>query len=96
MPPLQIWPLYGLKMSNANVRGFIVERSFKGFQPNEIKHKLSLRASITGEIVLQDCFVPDESFLPGSEKGLAAALGCLTKARYGIAWGAMGAAHSVL
>lgn len=74
------------------VRGFIVERGFDGFSTNEIKHKLSLRASITGEIVLEDCFVPDINLLPATEKGLVCALGCLTKARFGIAWGAMGAA----
>lgn len=74
------------------VRGFIVERDFKGFTTNEVKHKASLRASLTGEIVLQDCFVPESHILPGSEKGLGAALKCLTHARYGIAWGAMGAA----
>lgn len=74
------------------VRGFIVERGFQGFSTNEIKHKFSLRASITGEIVLEDCFVPDKNLLPETEKGLVCALACLTKARYGIAWGAMGAA----
>jgi len=74
------------------VKGFIVEKEFKGFKANEIHHKMSLRASITGEIVLEDCFVPENNFLPGTQKGLACALGCLTKARYGIAWGAMGAA----
>lgn len=74
------------------IRGFIVDTTSPGFKQNEIKHKLSLRASITGELVLTDCFVPDEHYLPGSEKGLAAALSCLTQARYGIAWGAMGAA----
>jgi glutaryl-CoA dehydrogenase len=74
------------------VRGFIVERGFEGFSTNEIKHKLSLRASITGEIVLEDCFIPDINLLPATEKGLVCALGCLTKARFGIAWGAMGAA----
>lgn len=74
------------------VRGFIVEKEFKGFTRNEIKHKMSLRASSTGELVFEDCFVPDANYLPGSEKGLAAPLGCLTQARYGIAWGAMGAA----
>lgn len=82
------------KEEDGSIRGFIVERDFKGFQTNEIKHKLSLRASITGEIVLEDCFVPEQNYLPGSEKGLTAALGCLTKARYGIAWGAMGAAQA--
>lgn len=76
------------------IRGFIVEKSFKGFKRNEIKHKMSLRMSVTGELVFENCFVPDSHYLPGSEKGLAAPLGCLTQARYGIAWGAMGAAMS--
>lgn len=76
------------------IRGFIVEKEFKGFIRNEIKHKMSLRASSTGELVFENVFVPDENFLPGSEKGLAAPLGCLTQARYGIAWGAMGAAQA--
>lgn len=76
------------------VRGFIVEKDFQGFSRPEIKHKLSLRASSTGELVFENVFVPDENFLPGSEKGLAAALSCLTQARYGIAWGAMGAAQA--
>lgn len=80
------------KDDDGAVKGFIVERSFPGFKTNEIHHKMSLRASITGEIVLEDCFVPESNFLPGTQKGLACALGCLTKARYGIAWGAMGAA----
>jgi glutaryl-CoA dehydrogenase len=75
------------------VRGFIVDKNFKGFLRNEITHKLSLRASSTGELVLQDCFVPDDHYLPGSTAGLAAPLSCLTQARYGIAWGAMGAAQ---
>lgn len=76
------------------IRGFIVERGFKGFKTNEIHHKMSLRASATGELVFSDCFVPDENFLPKSIKGLACPLGCLTQARYGIAWGAMGAAEA--
>lgn len=74
------------------IRGFIVERSFKGFNTPEIKHKMSLRASITGELVFDNVFVPDENLLPHSDKGLGAALSCLSQARYGIAWGAMGAA----
>lgn len=78
--------------TDEGIRGFIVEKGFAGFQRNEIKHKMSLRASATGELVLEDCFVPDENFLPGSIKGLAAPLGCLTQARYGIGWGAIGAA----
>lgn len=74
------------------IRGFIVEKEFKGFERREIHHKLSLRASLTGELIFQDCFVPDENFLPGSIKGLAAPFSCLTQARFGIAWGAIGAA----
>lgn len=78
--------------TDQGIRGFIVEKEFPGFTRNEIKHKMSLRASVTGELVFENCFVPDENFLPGSEKGLVAPLGCLTQARYGIGWGAMGAA----
>lgn len=74
------------------IRGFIVEKDFEGFSAQEIHQKMSLRASITGGLTFEDCFVPDSHYLPGSEKGLAAPLGCLTQARYGIAWGAMGAA----
>ena len=73
------------------IRGFIVERG-KGFSTPKIEGKLSLRASITGEIVLEDCVVPDENYLPNA-KGLAGPFGCLHNARYGIAWGAMGAAE---
>jgi glutaryl-CoA dehydrogenase len=74
------------------IRGFLIERGAKGFSTPEIKGKLSLRASITGQIVLEDVFVPEASLLPGG-KGLAGPFGCLNKARYGIAWGAMGAAE---
>lgn len=76
------------------IRGFIVEREFEGFSTPEIKQKLSLRASCTGEIVLDNVFVPAENLLPGSDCGLKAPLSCLTQARYGIAWGAMGAAEA--
>lgn len=75
------------------VRGFIVEKDREGFQQTEIHHKLSLRASVTGELSFNDCFVPDSHYLPGS-KGLAAPLSCLSKARYGIAWGTLGAAQA--
>lgn len=74
------------------IRGFIVEKSFPGFQTSEIHLKMSLRASITGELVFNDVFVPDENYLPGTTKGLACALACLNQARFGIAWGAIGAA----
>ncbi len=73
------------------VKGFLVERGFKGFETPEMKGKLSLRASITGEIILQDVFVPDENLLPKTE-GLKNPLMCLNQARYGIAWGVLGAA----
>ncbi len=80
------------KIDDKNIRAFIVEKSFSGFKTNEIKHKGSLRASVTGELVFENCFVPEGNLLPKTEQGLSAALGCLTKARYGIAWGVMGAA----
>ncbi|WP_439634101.1 acyl-CoA dehydrogenase [Glycocaulis sp.] len=74
------------------IRGFIVERDFAGFTANKIADKLSLRASITGDIGLDDVFVPEANILPGV-KGLRGPFSCLNKARYGIAWGAMGAAE---
>jgi glutaryl-CoA dehydrogenase len=74
------------------IRGFVVERGTKGFSTPKIEGKLSLRASITGEIVLEDALVPEDNLLP-NVKGLAGPFGCLNKARYGIAWGAMGAAE---
>lgn len=78
--------------TDEGIRGFIVETESEGFNAPEIKYKMSLRASITGELVFEDVFVPDENLLPASTKGLGAALSCLSQARYGIAWGAMGAA----
>lgn len=80
--------------TDEGIRAFIVEKEFKGFTRREIKLKMSLRASITGELIFEDVFVPDENLLPGSNRGLGAALGCLSQARYGIAWGAMGAARA--
>ena len=74
------------------IRGFIVERGFEGFTTDKIGDKLSLRASITGDIGLNDVFVPEANLLPGV-KGLRGPFSCLNKARYGIAWGAMGAAE---
>ena len=78
--------------TDAGIRGFIVDTKSEGVHCPEIKLKMSLRASITGELVFDNVFVPDENLLPGSDKGLGAALSCLSQARYGIAWGAMGAA----
>ena len=74
------------------IRGFIVERGMKGFSTPKIEGKFSLRASITGEIVLEDVFVPEENLLP-NVSGLKGPFGCLNNARYGIAWGALGAAE---
>jgi len=74
------------------IRGFVVERGFDGFSTPKIEGKMSLRASVTGQIVLEDVFVPAENLLPNA-KGLAGPFGCLNKARYGISWGALGAAE---
>ena len=79
------------KLDN-QIHGFIVERDFAGFSTPPIKGKMSLRASITGSILLEDVFVPEANLLPNCS-GLAGPFGCLNKARYGIAWGAMGAAE---
>src|SRR5213594_1558401 len=73
------------------VRGFLVERGTRGFSAPEIKHKMSLRASITSQLIFEDCAVPGENLLPNSG-GLKSPLMCLNQARYGIAWGALGAA----
>ncbi len=74
------------------VKGFVLEKGMKGLSAPKIEGKFSLRASVTGEIVMEDVFVPDENLLPNVE-GLAGPFGCLNKARYGIAWGALGAAE---
>ncbi len=76
---------------NDKIRGFIVPKGTPGFTAPELKHKLSLRASVTSELFFQDCLIPEENLLPGSG-GLKSPLMCLTQARYGIAWGAIGAA----
>lgn len=78
--------------TDLGIQGFIVERAFKGFETRETKHKFSLRASATGEIILKDVIVPESNRLPGTEKGLSTALKCLNQARFGIAWGVIGAA----
>jgi len=75
------------------IHGFLVETDRPGFEARAMAHKLSMRASDTSELVLSDCRVPRESHLPGS-RGLKAALACLNEARYGIAWGAVGAAQA--
>lgn len=74
------------------IRGFVLEKGTKGLTAPKIENKASLRASITGEIVLRDVEVGDEALLPNVE-GLKGPFGCLNRARYGIAWGVMGAAE---
>ena len=74
------------------VHGFLVEREMPGYTAPEIRNKFSLRASVTSELVFDNVRVPKANLLPGSDIGLRAPLSCLTQARYGIAWGAMGSA----
>ncbi len=103
------WVLHGTKMWITNgtvadlaivwakttdgIRGFIVEKGTPGFTASEVKGKLSLRASDTAELSFDRCEIPEENILPEA-KGLKGPLGCLSQARYGIAWGALGAANA--
>ncbi len=80
------------KDDEGEIRGFVLERGMKGISTPKIEGKFSLRASITGEIVMDEVFVPEENAFP-EIRGLKGPFGCLNKARYGIAWGAMGAAE---
>ena len=80
---------------DGEIRGFLVERGMEGFSTGKIENKLSLRASVTGDIGLSDVFVPEANLMPGV-KGLRGPFSCLNKARYGISWGAMGAAEFCL
>jgi len=75
------------------IRGFLVERGTPGFSTRDIEHKLSLRASITSELVLDEVTLPDAAMLPGA-RGLGAPLSCLDEARYGICWGVLGAGRT--
>jgi glutaryl-CoA dehydrogenase len=77
---------------DGKIRGFLLERGMKGLETPKIEGKFALRASATGMIGMDDVFVPEENLLPHAE-GLAGPFGCLNRARYGIAWGAMGAAE---
>ena len=82
-------------VTDDGVRGFLVDKDSPGFEAPELKHKMSLRASITSALFLDNVRVPDENVLP-NKPGLRAALSCLTQARYGISWGAIGAAQACL
>ena len=77
--------------TDEGIRGFLVETGSRGFQAREIHHKLSMRASVTSELILDDVRIPARNELPGAQ-GLKAPLSCLNEARYGIVWGALGAA----
>lgn len=78
--------------SDGAIQGFVLEKGMKGLSAPKTEGKFSLRASVTGEIVMDEVFVPDENLLP-NVKGLKGPFGCLNKARYGISWGALGAAE---
>ena len=81
------------KDDEAVIRGFILEKGMQGLSAPKMKGKLSLRAWITGEVVMDDVFVPEENRLPNA-RGLGGPFGCLNNARYGIAWGALGSAEA--
>ncbi len=81
------------KTDDDKIRGFILEKGMDGLSAPKIEGKLALRASVTGEIVMDEVFVPEENLLPNVE-GLKGPFGCLNNARYGIAWGSLGAAET--
>jgi glutaryl-CoA dehydrogenase len=91
-PIADVFVVWG-KTEDGVIRGFVLEKGMEGLSAPKIEKKLSLRASITGEIVMDDVFVSDDHLLPGVE-GLKGPMGCLNNARYGISWGAMGAAEA--
>jgi glutaryl-CoA dehydrogenase len=82
-------------MTDDGIRGFLIEKNFKGFTSQTIKHKMSLRASVTGSLFFDNVVVPEENVLPGVV-GLKGPLSCLTQARFGISWGVTGAAQACL
>lgn len=90
-PIADVFVVWG-KTDDGKIRGFILEKGWDGLSAAKIEGKFSLRASVTGEIVMDDVFVPEENLLPNIS-GLGGPFGCLNRARYGIAWGAMGAAE---
>ncbi len=90
-PIADVFVVWG-KTDDGVIRGFILEKGMEGLSAPKIEGKLSLRASITGEIVMDEVFVPEENLLP-NVSGLGGPFGCLNNARYGIAWGALGAAE---
>ncbi|MFT5135264.1 MAG: glutaryl-CoA dehydrogenase [Arenicella sp.] len=91
-PIADVFVVWG-KTDDGQIRGFILEKGMQGLTAPKIKGKLSLRASITGEIVMDNVFVPEENLLP-NVSGLKGPMGCLSSARLGIAWGSLGAAEA--
>jgi glutaryl-CoA dehydrogenase len=91
-PIADVCVVWAKAQPEGEIRGFILERGMEGLSTPKIEGKFSLRASVTGEIVMDDVFVPDENLLP-NVKGLKGPFGCLNKARFGISWGALGAAE---
>lgn len=91
-PIADVFVVWAKADSDGEIHGFILEKGMKGLSAPKIEGKFSLRASVTGEIVMSEVFVPDENLLP-NVSGLKGPFGCLNKARYGIAWGALGAAE---
>ena len=87
-----IWAKLGMSDGREQIKGFILEKAMPGLTAPKIEGKFSLRASITGAIVMENVFVPEDNILPNAT-GLSGPFGCLNKARYGIAWGALGAAE---
>jgi glutaryl-CoA dehydrogenase len=90
-PIADVFVVWG-KTEDGVIRGFVLEKGMKGLSAPKIEGKFSLRASATGEVVMDEVFIPAENLLPGVE-GLKGPFGCLNRARYGIAWGALGAAE---
>src|SRR5690606_5463983 len=94
-PIAQVFVIWA-KLANAEgkdeIRGFVVERGDSGLSTPKIEGKFSLRAGLTGEVVLEDVFIPEDRMFP-NVKGLGGPFGCLNNARYGIAWGSLGAAE---
>ena len=91
--PTSSWSGRSRTSMTGRIKGFVLEKGMKGLSAPKIREKLSLRASITGEIVMDEVEVPEENLLPDAS-GLAGPFGCLNRARYGIAWGSMGAAEA--
>ncbi|WPZ33283.1 acyl-CoA dehydrogenase [Thalassobaculum sp. OXR-137] len=91
-PIADVFVVWG-KTEDGKIRGFVLEKGMEGLSAPKIEGKFSLRASITGEIVMDGVFVPEENLLPNIS-GLGGPFGCLNKARYGISWGALGAAEA--